>query len=231
MQAHTQSIQNKKLIISGIKKLVLGIAILGSFLFLCGGDIQYWNAWLYLITLAASIFFFGVYLYKKDRVLLEKRLNAKEKEEEQKAYVFIASISFLATFGACGLDHRFGWSNVPLVVVIIALAAMLAGYGLFVLTIMHNRFASRTVEIQNEQKVIDTGVYSVIRHPLYTAALIMFFSSPVVLGSYYAAIPMILYLAAIIFRIRNEEKVLSNGLDGYASYMKKVRYKLIPFIW
>lgn len=222
---------NKKLMLSAVKRFGLGIVILGLFLFLCAGDIHYWNAWLYLIALSVSIFFFGVYLYTNDQELLQKRLNTKEKEEEQKAYVYIAGISFLATFGVCGFDHRFGWSHVPLVVVMIALVTMLLGFGLFVLTLIHNRFASRVVEIQNEQKVIDTGIYAVIRHPMYTAAIIMFFSSPIVLGSYYAAVPMFFFLIGIIFRIKNEEKVLCNGLEGYASYMKKVKYRLIPFVW
>lgn len=222
---------NRKLMLSAIKKFAIGIAILGAFLFLCGGDFRYWNAWLYLSVFALCIFFFGLYLYKTDKELMQKRLNSKEKEKEQDAYNFAAGLSFLATFGVCGLDYRFGWSHIPLAVVIVALAVMLGGYGLFVLTMMQNRFASRVVEIQDEQKVIDTGVYSVIRHPMYTAALTMFFASPIVLGSYFAAIPMLIFLAGIIMRIRNEEKVLREGLIGYTAYMEKVKYRLIPFIW
>ena len=140
-------------------------------------------------------------------------------------------MSFLATFGVCGLDYRFGWSYVSVAAVVIAEAVMLGGYGLFILTMMQNRFASRVVEIQDEQRVINTGVYSVIRHPMYTAALTMFFASPIVLGSYYAVIPMLIFLAGILMRIRNEEKVLRVGLQGYTEYMVKVIYRLIPFIW
>ena len=223
--------QNKKLILAAISKFAIGIAILGAFLFLCGGDLHFWNAWLYLSVFAVSIFFFGLYLYKTDKELLQKRLNAKEKEKEQDVYTFAAGLSFLATFGVCGLDYRYGWSRIPITVVIAALAVMLGGYALFVVTMMQNRFASRVVEIQNEQKVIDTGVYSVVRHPMYTAALTMFFASPVVLGSYYAVIPMLVFLFGIILRIRNEEKILRDGLEGYGSYMKKVKYRLIPLIW
>ena len=222
---------NKKLIFAALRKFVLGILILGAFLFLSAGDVTYWNAWLFLSAFAICMIFFGIYLYRTDKELLQKRLNSKEKEEEQKAYTYLAGISFLATFGVCGFDYRFAWSNVPLPAVIIALFVMLAGFALFVITLVYNRFASRTVEIQNEQKVIDTGVYSVVRHPMYTAAITMFFASPLVLGSLWAVIPMLLFLAGIIMRIRNEEKVLLNGLDGYAEYMKKVRYRLIPFIW
>lgn len=222
---------NKKLMLSALKKFGIGILILGLFLFLCGGDIWYWNAWLYLGVFSVCIFSFGVYLYKTDKELLQKRLNSKEKEKEQDVYTYMTGISFLATFGVSGLDYRFGWSYVQIAVVVVTLITMIAGFGLFVITLMYNRFASRIVEIQNEQKVIDTGVYSVIRHPMYTAALIMFFSSPLVLGSYYAVISMVFFLIGIIMRIRNEEKVLRNGLEGYADYMKKVKYRLIPFVW
>ena len=219
------------LLVSAAKRFGLGIVLLGLFLFFCAGDIRFWNAWLYLAALSFAILFFGIYLYTNDKELLQKRLNTKEKEAEQRAYAIITSLSFLATFGVCGLDHRVGWSHVPPVAVLLALIVMLGGYGLFVLTLMQNRFASRVVEIQKAQRVIDTGVYAVIRHPMYTAALIMFFSSPIVLGSYYAAIPMLFYLTGIILRIRNEEKVLRNGLDGYAGYMERVKYRLLPFVW
>lgn len=222
---------NKKLMLSALSKFILGIGILGLFIFLCAGNIRYWNAWLFLITFAICIFSFGTTLYIKDKELLQKRLNSKEKEKEQDVYTFAAGLSFLGVFGVGGLDYRYGWSLVPVTVVFIALIVMLTGFGMFVLTLMQNRFASRTVEIQDKQRVIDTGVYSVVRHPMYTAALTMFFASPVVLGSYYALIPMVVFLIGIIFRIRNEEKVLCKGLDGYAEYMQKVKYRLIPFIW
>lgn len=223
--------QGKPLAIRGITKFGLGILILAAFLFLCAGSFQYWNVWLYVGALAVAIFSFGIYLYRNDQELLEKRLNAKEKEAEQKAYVLLTSLSFLATFGLCGLDFRFGWSQVPLAVVVIALVIMLSGFGLFVVTLLQNRFASRTIEIQDKQKVIDTGVYSVVRHPLYTAAILMFTASPIVLGSYWAVLPMCVYVAGIVLRIRNEEQVLAKGLEGYDSYLKKVSYRLVPFIW
>jgi len=226
-----KEIKYKGLLFLAVRKFVVGVAILGAFLFLCGGSLRYWNAWLYIAAFSISIFFFGVYLYTTDKELLQKRLNSKEKEEAQKVYNVAASISLAATFGISGLDFRFGWSHVSLVGVIIALAFMLAGYGLFVLTMLYNRFASRTIEVQSGQIVIETGVYAVIRHPLYTAALVMFFSSPVVLGSYYAVIPVLVFLIGIILRVKNEEAFLSNGLDGYSDYMKKVKYRLIPFVW
>ena len=204
---------------------------MGSFLFLCGGDFGYWNAWVYIAAFAVCIFSFGVYLYTTDKELLEKRLNTKESESAQKAYTLSAGLSFIVTFGVCGLDYRFGWSNISFAIIIIALVIMLVGFALFVITLMYNRFASRVVEIQSGQKVIDTGVYAVVRHPMYTAAVTMFFASPVVLGSWWAIIPMLIFCVGIVFRILNEEKVLRDGLDGYSEYIKKVRYRLIPFIW
>jgi protein-S-isoprenylcysteine O-methyltransferase Ste14 len=224
-------IDNKKLMIRAIKKFVFGIGLLGLLLFISAGSIQFWNAWLYLIAFAVSIFAFGVYLFAKDKELLQKRLDSKEKEKEQSVYTFMASISLFLMFVVCGLDYRFGWSAVPIVAVIIALAIILVGYGLFVITLIQNSYASRIVEIQDSQKVIDTGVYSVIRHPMYTAALTMFFASPIVLGSFYGLIPMVFFLIGIIHRIKNEEKVLAVGLEGYLGYMERVRYRLIPFVW
>ena len=216
--------------LTALTKFVLGIAILGGILFLCGG-FGYWNAWVFLGAFAVCIFFFGVYLYTTDKELLQKRLNSKEKEKEQGVYTFAAGASIFSMPVISGLDYRFDWSEVPLAAVITALVVMLAGFALFVITLMYNRFASRTVEIQNEQKVIDTGVYAAVRHPMYTAAITMLFASPVILGSWWALLPMLVFLTGIIFRIRNEEKVLSIGLDGYTDYMKKVRYRLLPFIW
>jgi protein-S-isoprenylcysteine O-methyltransferase Ste14 len=224
-------IDNKTLMFQAIKKFVFGIGLLGLLLFINAGDIRYWNAWLYLIAFAVSIFAFGVYLFTKDKELLQKRLDSKEKEKEQAVYTFTASIALFMMFVVSGLDYRFGWSTVPIVVVIIALSIMLIGFGLFVLTLIQNSYASRIVEIQDSQKVIDTGVYSIIRHPMYTAALIMFFASPIVLGSFYGLIPMVFFLIGIIYRIKNEEKVLATGLEGYLGYMERVRYRLIPFVW
>jgi len=222
---------NRKLLLSALTKYGRGLGILGLFLFLCAGDIRYWNAWLYLAVFAVSSFSFGIYLYLNDKDLLKKRLNSKEKEKEQNVYTYAAGISLLSMYGVCGLDYRFDWSHLPFSAVTIALIIMLAGFGLFVLTLIQNSFASRIVEIQDDQKVIDTGVYSVIRHPMYTAALAMFFASAIVLGSYYALVPTVFFLTGIIFRIGNEEKVLFEGLKGYSSYMLKVKYRLITFIW
>ena len=224
-------ITNKKLLLTAISRLIFGIGILGLLLFLCAGDIWYWNAWIYIGTLALAIFCFGAYLFIKDKELLQKRLSAKEKEKKQNIYNATAGLSMLAVFSLSGLDYRFCWSEVPFTAVIAALVFMLLGYGLFVITLIYNRYASRIIEVQDNQKVIDTGVYAFVRHPLYTAAFIMFSASPIVLGSFYAAIPLVLYLAGILFRIKDEEKILREGLEGYTAYCKKVRYRLVPFIW
>ena len=224
MSEHNSLISRRKLAFAGI-------AILGVLLLICAGDLHYWNMWLYLGTFFVAILLLGIYLYRNDQELLKKRLNSKENEAEQKSYVFITSLSLFATFTVCGLDYRFGWSHVPIAIVFLALFIMLCGYGLFVLTLLQNRFASKTIEIQDNQRVIDTGIYSVLRHPLYTSAIIMFFASTIVLNSFYAIIPMPFYLIGIILRINNEEKVLCNGLEGYADYMSKVKYRLIPYLW
>lgn len=228
---NNRTTSDRGLLLSAIRKFGLGMLILGLFLFLCAGDLRYWNGWVFLGAFCVCLLFFGLYLYRNDQALLRKRLNAKEKEPEQRAYTFLASLSFLLTFGLCGFDYRFKWSFLPVAGVFIALVMMIGGFGLFVLTLMQNSFASRTIEIQSGQRVIDTGVYSVVRHPMYTAALLMFFACPFVQGSYYGALPMLLFLLGIVLRIRNEEKVLSVGLEGYAAYREKVKYRLIPFIW
>jgi protein-S-isoprenylcysteine O-methyltransferase Ste14 len=222
---------NRKLLCAALVRFVLGIAVVGLFLFLMAGNLGYWNAWLYIAAMAVSIGAFGVYLYKNDKELLQKRLKTKEKEDAQKAYTVLGGVSLVAAFVGCGLDYRFGWSSVPAVAVAIAMVAMLAGYLLFAVTLAQNSYASRVVEVQSGQKVIDTGVYAVVRHPMYVAAILLFLSSPVVLGSWYSAIPVVIYIAGIVLRIKNEEKVLRDGLPGYSEYMMKVRYRLIPLVW
>ena len=227
----TPNVNNEKLLLPTLIKFSLEIGIFGLFLFLCAGDILFWNAWLYLTVYMVAIFSLCIYLYINDKELLQKRLNSNEKEKVQDVYNFATGVSFISIFVICGFDYRFDWSPVPVAVVIIALVIMLVGYGLFVITLVQNSFASRTVEIQDRQKVIDTGVYAIIRHPMYTSALIMFVATPILLGSYYALIPMVVFSIGIILRIRNEEKVLREGLAGYSDYMLRVRYRLIPFIW
>jgi protein-S-isoprenylcysteine O-methyltransferase Ste14 len=222
---------DKKLIFTAVIKFVFGFGILGLILFLTAGDIHYLNAWLFLVALSVCILLFGVFLYIKDKELLEKRLRSKEKQKEQSFYSVASGIALLLIFCISGLDHKFKWSNIPTAIVITALLIMIFGFLLFVVTLMQNRYASRTSEIQYSQKVIDTGLYSVVRHPMYTSAITMNIAIPIVLGSFLGLIPVVLFVIGIVFRIKNEEAFLCKELDGYDEYMKRVKFRIIPFVW
>ena len=222
---------DKGLLTKAITKLVISIGMLSVLIFISAGSLQFWNGWLFIGTFTIALFSFGAYLYSHNKALLQKRLMSKEKEKAQKAYNFLSSLALLGVFVLSGLDYRFGWSKISWTVVLLALMMVLAGYAISVIAMIQNEFASRIIEVQEEQKVIDTGIYSIIRHPMYISSLLMFTATPVVLGSYYGMIPMALYLIGIILRIRNEEDVLRKGLPGYKGYMEKVKYRLIPFVW
>ncbi len=212
-------------------RLILSVIVFGALLFGIAGSFQYWNGWLFMAVLFVPMLVVFVYLYKHDRALLEKRINIREKQKEQKAYLRLSLVWFFISFAIPGLDYRFAWSQVPLWLVIASTFVMLCGYILFVATMMQNSYASRVIEIQENQRVIDTGLYSVVRHPMYMSASIMFTACPLVLASYYALIPILLLPPLLAYRIRNEEKVLLTGLAGYAEYSKRVRFRMIPFIW
>jgi len=172
-----------------------------------------------------------IYLIIKDPELLEKRINLKEKEKEQKKYVKLSVLLYIVAYVIPGLDFRFGWSDVPLWLVLVSLVMMLCGYAMFMIVMLQNRYASRVIEIQKEQKLIDTGLYSIVRHPMYLAATILYLASSLVLGSYYTLIPMAILPFLLGYRILNEEKILLKGLPGYEKYKEKVKYRMIPFIW
>jgi protein-S-isoprenylcysteine O-methyltransferase Ste14 len=172
-----------------------------------------------------------VYLYTHDPSLLEKRINTSEKEKEQKSYVKLSLVWFIISFVLPGLDFRYGWSSVPLWLVLMSVVVMQFGYTLFILVMKQNSYASRVIEIQEKQKLIDTGLYAIVRHPLYLTASIIYISSPLILGSFYALIPIAFLPLMLAYRIINEEKILIDGLEGYKEYMKKVKYRLIPFVW
>jgi protein-S-isoprenylcysteine O-methyltransferase Ste14 len=205
--------------------------IVGILLFIPAGTLSFWNAWLYLASLFIPMLFVGVYLFRRDPELLAKRMKSNEREKAQKLVIILSLAAFFPAYILPGLDFRFGWSHIPLPAVIAACLVMLAGYTLFVAVLMQNSFASRVVEVQEGQKIIDTGVYHLVRHPMYLASIILFLSSPIVLGSWFALIPMLIYPVTLVMRIKNEEKVLASGLPGYGDYMKKVKYRLIPYIW
>jgi protein-S-isoprenylcysteine O-methyltransferase Ste14 len=205
--------------------------MVGLVIFLPAGSLSYWNGWLYLAVLCILLTSALAYLYLKDPFLLEERLKTEERETVQKISQVLFLLWSLIAFVIPGLDYRFGWSSVPLWLVVVAVVTMIAGYSMFFAVMVQNRYASRVVKIQNDQKLIDTGPYSIVRHPMYFALTILFTASPLVLGSYYAllSIPFLPFL--LVYRIKNEEKALMAGLGGYEEYTKRVKYRLIPFIW
>lgn len=220
-----------KLLMHALLKFILGIAFMGAVLFLPAGTLQYPNAWLFMALLFIPMLLLGAVLFCKAPQLLKKRLNSKEKEKTQAWVITLSSVMFLASFVLAGLDFRFGWSNIPWWGVAIAAVLQLAAYALYAEVMRENAYLSRTVEVQEDQKVIDTGLYGIVRHPMYAATVLLYLAMPVVLGSWYAFLVMLLYPILIVFRIHNEEKVLEAGLAGYAEYKKKVKYRLIPFVW
>lgn len=220
-----------KLLISALTKFLAGIILMGLVLFLPAGTWKYSNAWLFLGLLFIPMMILGVVLFLKAPELLEKRLQSKEKESTQKGVVAVSGLMFIGSFVLAGLDFCFGWTNVPAWVVVFASVILLVSYGMYGEVMRENAYLSRTVEVQENQKVIDTGLYGVIRHPMYTATIFLFLAMPLVLGSWIAFAVMLLYPVAIIARIGNEEKVLEEGLQGYTEYKKKVKYRLVPFVW
>lgn len=220
-----------KLLVNGLIKLLSGLGILCLLLFLPAGTWNYPNAWLFLALLFLPMLILGAWLYLKAPELLKKRLNGKEQEQAQKAVVALSALAFVLSFVLCGLDFRFSWTGVPHWLVIGAAAVQLAAYGLYALVMKQNAYLSRTVEIQDGQKLVDTGLYGIVRHPMYTATVLMFLAMPLVLGSWAGFGVMLFYPAVIVSRIVNEEKVLSEGLEGYEEYKGRVKYRLLPFIW
>ncbi len=220
-----------KLIISGLTKLILGFVLIGALLFLPAWTFRYHGAWLFIALLFIPMLIMGIVLVIKAPKLLEKRLNGKEKENTQKGVLALSGLMFPVGFVLSALDFRFGWSRVPLWLVITASALFLIGYAMYAEVMRENAYLSRTIEVQKGQKVISTGLYGVVRHPMYLATLFMFLPLPLILGSFWGLIPFAVYPIVIIIRMINEEKVLTAGLDGYAEYKKKVKYRLIPFIW
>jgi protein-S-isoprenylcysteine O-methyltransferase Ste14 len=207
------------------------LLFVGLLVFLPAGSVKFWNGWLFIGVLFTAMFFVLIWLLVKDPDLLAKRLKTREKEKPQKTYIILSIIVLFGTFILPGLDFRFNWSDIPLSVVLIATLVMIGGYLMFFAVMRQNTYASRVIEIQEGQKLIDTGLYSIVRHPMYLGATILYISVPLVLGSWYALIPSALIPILLIIRIMNEEKVLISGLKGYTDYMKKVKYRLIPFIW
>lgn len=220
-----------KLAISALIKFTVGLALVGLLLFLPAGTLSYANGWLFIGLLFLPMLMLGVFLLIRSPELLEKRLGAKEKNNTQKGVVAASGLLFVAGFAVAGLDFRFGWSEMPLWVVIVASVVLLISYALYAEVMRENAYLSRTIEVQAGQKVVDTGLYGIVRHPMYAVTVWLFLSIPVVLGSWWACLCFLPYVAVIVIRIRNEEKLLSEELDGYEEYKKRVKYRLLPFIW
>ena len=204
---------------------------LGLIIFLPAGTLIFWQAYTYFAILVIPMISVIFYFLKKDPKFLERRTRAKEKEKQQNLLSIFSTAIFLAGFIITGLDHRFAWSNVPVYIVITADIIVLLGYLIILFVFKQNSYASRIVEVSKNQKVISTGLYRIVRHPMYLGILIMFLPTPIALGSYWALIPLSVLPVILILRILNEEKVLSNNLEGYYEYCQKTRFRLIPFIW
>ena len=222
---------DRKLFIQALTKFSAGLLAFGVLLFLPAGTFRYPQGWLLTGILFVPMFAAGLVMMKKNPELLRKRLQAKEEESEQKAVILFSGIMFLAAFIAAGLSFRFGWWMLPFGVSIAATVVFLAAYVLYAEVLRENTYLSRTVEVQENQKVIDTGLYGIVRHPMYMATVILFLAMPLVLGSVLSFLIMLCYIPIIVKRIGNEEQVLEKGLPGYREYKKKVRYRLIPGIW
>ena len=222
---------NAKLFIQAIAKVISGILLVGALLFLPAGSFLYWNAWLQMGILFIPMIVAGFVMMKKSPELLQKRLNAKEEQSEQKTVIILSGLMFLASFIIAGLNFRFKWIVLPDWIVYAATALFLIGYIIYAEVLRENVYLSRTVEVQENQKVIDTGLYGIVRHPMYMSTFVLFLSMPLVLGSIISFAIMLLYIPIITKRIRNEEQVLEKGLIGYSEYKKRVKYKVIPYVW
>ncbi len=221
----------KELFYQAILKFVLGVVVIGMLIFLPAGTFDYWNAWLFMGILFIPMLFAGIAMMIKNPKLLKKRLKVKEQQPEQNLVIKLSGLMFVMGFVMAGLNFRFQWIVLPDWVLWVSAVIFLLSYLLYAEVLRENTYLSRTVEVQDGQKVIDTGLYGIVRHPMYSATIILFLSMPLVLGSIISFAIFLLYPIIIAKRISNEEVVLEKGLEGYAEYKKKVKYKVIPFVW
>ena len=222
---------NGRLLATALTKYVAGVALMGVLLFLPAGTLGWWQGWLLMAILFVPMLVAGLVMMAKAPDLLRKRLDAKEEESEQRSVLALSAIMFVAAFVVAGLGHRFGWPQLPACAAWVGAGVFLASYALYAEVLRENAYLSRTIEVQDGQHVVDTGLYAVVRHPMYSATLLLFLSMPVVLGSPFACAIMLAYLPIIAKRIRNEEALLAEELDGYAAYLERVRWRLIPHVW
>ncbi len=212
-------------------KYISGVILIGLLLFVPAGTLKWNEGWLFMVVLFVPMFIAGLIMYFKAKDLLRSRLNAKEKQSEQKDVISYSALMFLASFILAGLNRRFGWSDLPKSVVTGAAVVFLFGYLLFGEVLRENAYLSRTIEVRKDQKVVDSGLYGIVRHPMYSATVLMFLSMPLILNCIYSFVIMFTYIPLIIKRIRNEEVFLEKELQGYSEYKKKVKYRLLPYIW
>lgn len=220
-----------KLLFSALIKFIIGLLLVGLLIFLPAGTLNYTGGLAFIALLFIPIFIMGIVLLLKAPDLLKKRLDGKEKENTQKGIVAFSALIFLGGFIVAGLDFRFGWSNIHGAVQIIASVLFLASYGLYAEVMRENAYLSRTIEVQENQKVIDTGLYGIVRHPMYMATILLFLMIPLILGSWYSFVIFLTYPIILALRIKNEERVLTEQLTGYTEYKQKVKYKIVPFVW
>lgn len=221
----------KNLLLNACVKFFSGLLVVGLLLFIPAWTLRYWNAWLFIVLLFVPMLIVGAVLWVKAPELLAKRLSGREQEAEQKTVIVFSACVFLAGFVTASLDFRFGWSGLPLWLVVLAAVLMTAAYALIAEVMRENAYLSRTVEVQENQKVIDTGLYGLVRHPMYFATILLYLAIPLVLGSVFAFLIFLLYIPLIVRRIHNEEAVLEQGLAGYRDYEQRVKYRLIPHVW
>ena len=220
-----------KLLVNALVKYISGLLLVGLLMFLPAGDFGYKNGWLFICLLFLPMLVLGVVLFCKAPSLLGKRLLTKEKEKTQQLVVRLSALMFVSGFIIAGLDYRFGWTDVCLTAVIIASALLILSYGMYAEVMRENAYLSRTITVQEGQRIIDTGLYGIVRHPMYLATVVLFLSIPIVLGSWLSFLCFLPYVVLIAIRILNEEKLLEESLEGYAEYKRKVKYRLIPFLW
>jgi len=220
-----------KLLLNALVKYTLGLLLVGALIFLPAGTLGYVNGWLFVALLFIPMLIAGFVMYFKSPDFLKKRLDVKEKQAAQKGVLAFSGLMFIAGFTVAGLDHRFGWSDMPAWVIAAASALFLAAYALYAEVMRENAYLSRTIKVEAGQKVVDTGLYGIVRHPMYAATVLLFLMIPLILGSWYALIAFAFYPAAIVVRLKDEEALLTRELPGYAEYQKKVKYRILPFIW
>jgi len=220
-----------KLLCHALMKFLLGLVLVGLLLFLPAGTLAYGGGWLFIGLLFLPMLLLGTVLLVKDPALLQKRLDSKEKQADQKGVVALSALMFLAGFVVAGLDFRFGWSQVPLWVTVTAAVLFVLCYLLYAEVMRENTYLSRTIEVQQGQRVIDSGLYGVVRHPMYGVTVVLFLLIPLLLGSWWALLPFLPHPLLMAARIRGEERLLTAELTGYAAYKEKVKYRLIPYVW